>query len=181
MVPVPEAPWLIEQSAGSYAIDPWRLDAPALEYVADGCEFEEIGGLPTLYFWQSGFGGLPLNVIAISMAPGQLKDTIESFSEIRKNLGERQQIWYKDAQVAEGDLKTVPADRHRRFMAGIIRGASTEHSAMLDFYNIEILTAQRVKAIGEVNPNVRDLLRVWMSPPVLTRMLKLLDRPEVSV
>lgn len=167
--------WLSETGPGIYSINAWQLEAPTLEYVADGCEFQNIGGMPTISLWQQGPNDLPLSVVAISMSPGQLREALASFRDIRKHLADKLVLHYKDAVVPTASLANIPPERYRRFMAVFVRAASNENLAMLDFYNAELLTAQRVQAIGQINPIIRDLLRVWAPPTVLARMLKLLD------
>lgn len=177
LVPAHVAPWISDSDG--FRLDAWALEAPDLEYIADGVELSSFGGLQSLYFWQAGPSGNPLSMVAISIAPGNVKSAVESFEEIKKNIFQKVPIWFRDVVAPRAELGNIPPERHRRFLANVLRAASSEDAAMLDFYNVELYTVRRQQATnGGAPPLVRDLLRVWVTPPVLARMLKLLEGEE---
>lgn len=156
-------------------IDPWALDAPAIDYFADICSARLVAGTPTLIFAQLGPDDSIINAIAIAMPGKNFQEVIASFDPVVQQLdpGERAAGLAKEPVEIRSPLTS---DHYRKFSASLIRGGiSAEGGGMMDFYRVGIVVQQQLES-GIPADLLQPCVRVFMAPSTMVQLLDIIRK-----
>jgi len=159
--------------------EPWRrvgdqwqlhvfaLPVPTKTYWADAVVVKRVFGVPTLFFAQVLDEDKPPHTYyAVTLPPSQLESVAMSFDNIRQMLAQRfSGGGHRD--FAQLDLSGVAESRRVKHAATVVRAVVNAEHAMLDFYLVELVTEDIMKARGIKMPPVHANARVWMTPELL--------------
>lgn len=166
---IEKAPSRFEISDKEITLDPWSFPAPANEYYADLVTIDEINGAPTFTFAQQGPTGGIQSALAIVMGRPDFNVVVTSFNPVIEQIDRHLKEW-QDVAPTPLVLGNVPEDRYHKYHASIVRGGCGPSFAMLDFYSQELLVPQRMKYAGEDGLDIRPLVRIRVSPPLLNSL-----------
>lgn len=167
-------PWL--KKGGQFELQIWQLEPPTKTFWADVAIAKSVFDVPTLFFAQLHDEETPPHTYyAVTLPPDQFGKVVDSFSEIEASLKARFPNG-GNRDFSKIDFARVPDGRKMKHGATVIRAAANDQHAMLDFYQVELITEEGMKARGIRLPPVMALARVWMAPALLFDLLRQMQR-----